>query len=189
MRTFLILGALTLGFLFSVSAFSNPSEPNSCEREMALAAIEQDVPLGVLYAVGLTETGQKGQLRPFALNIEGSTFIAKSLDEALDVIRSAQEKGRKLIDVGCMQINIHYHGAEFDSIAEMFDPRANVRYAAEFLYRLRLQQGSWAMAVARYHAGPDNDFAQKRYICGVIGNLAKTGFGKWTPEAKHFCGQ
>ena len=29
------------------------------------------MPLGVLYAVGLTETGRGDSLRPYALNIEG----------------------------------------------------------------------------------------------------------------------
>jgi soluble lytic murein transglycosylase-like protein len=43
------------------------------------------------------------------------------------------------------------------------------------------------MAVARYHAGPNNNPAQKRYICAVIRNLVATGFGAWTPEAKRFC--
>ena len=43
------------------------------------------------------------------------------------------------------------------------------------------------MAVARYHAGPDNDPAQKKYICRVIGNLVASGFGAWTPQAKAFC--
>jgi len=44
------------------------------------------------------------------------------------------------------------------------------------------------MAVARYHAGPDNDPAQKRYVCRVISNLVATGYGKWTPTASEFCG-
>jgi hypothetical protein len=52
---------------------------------------------------------------------------------------------------------------------------------------LRQQEGSWTMAVARYHAGPDNDPAQKQYICTVIRNLTAAGFGKWTAEARSFC--
>jgi soluble lytic murein transglycosylase-like protein len=43
------------------------------------------------------------------------------------------------------------------------------------------------MAVARYHAGPDNDPAQKRYVCRVITNMVATGFGKWTTNARTFC--
>jgi soluble lytic murein transglycosylase-like protein len=43
------------------------------------------------------------------------------------------------------------------------------------------------MAVARYHAGPDNDAAQKKYVCRVIANMVATGFGEWTGEARAFC--
>ncbi len=45
------------------------------------------------------------------------------------------------------------------------------------------------MAVARYHAGPDNDPAQKRYVCRVIANMVATGFGNWTRNARDFCNQ
>jgi hypothetical protein len=48
----------------SVAIFSSPAiageELNICEREMTLAAAIYKVPLGILYAVGLTETGRKG---------------------------------------------------------------------------------------------------------------------------------
>jgi soluble lytic murein transglycosylase-like protein len=69
----------------------------------------------------------------------------------------------------------------------MFDPPTNVAYAARFLRQLKAREGSWTMAVARYHAGPDNDPAQKRYVCRVIANLVASGFGAWTTEARAFC--
>ncbi len=94
----------------------------------------------------------------------------------------------RLIDIGCMQINHHYHGGQFRDLRAMLDPRSNVDYAARFLSELRRRHGSWSMAVARYHAGPDNDPAQKRYICRVITNMVATGFGAWTAEARAFCG-
>lgn len=160
-----------------------------CERQMEFAAQSQDVPLGVLYAVGLTESGQKGQLHPNALNIAGKTVFASSQKEALKAFHEARAAGIKLIDLGCMQVNHHYHGDRFNSVADMLDPAANVDYAARFLKELRDREGSWAMAVARYHAGPNNDPAQKRYICSVIRNLVKSGFGNWTPGARRFCRQ
>ncbi len=57
-----------------------------------------------------------------------------------------------------------------------------------FLARLHARHDTWYMAVARYHAGPDNDPAQKRYVCRVIANMVATGFGKWTGNARSFCG-
>lgn len=154
---------------------------------MTAAALSEGIPLGILYAVAMTETGRKGNLHPYALNVEGKTIFAASRDEALAQFSTARKSGKKLIDLGCMQINHYYHGAEFSSVAEMLDPAANVRYAARFLKSLHKREGSWAMAVARYHAGPDNDPAQKRYICAVIANLVATGFGAWTPASRQFC--
>jgi soluble lytic murein transglycosylase-like protein len=121
------------------------------------------------------------------MNVEGQAIFSDSLDEALDRFAAAQADGATLIDVGCMQINHHYHGDQFASVREMFEPRRNVEYAARFLTRLREREGSWTMAVARYHAGPNNNPAQKRYVCAVIINLVATGFGSWTDNARSFC--
>ena len=158
-----------------------------CEREMMSAAREFQVPISVLYAVGLTETGRKESLQPFALNIEGTAFFGRDLGDALARFSKARMSGIKLIDVGCMQINHYFHSGHFDSLESMFDPRKNVRYAAQFLKQLRLQEGNWTLAVARYNAGPNNDPAQKRYICAVIAHMVASGFGNWTLPAREFC--
>lgn len=187
MKKFLKLTALMLGLLSDQTASAENRRPNMCEQEMAAAAAAEDVPLGVLYAVGLTETGRKEMLNPYALNIEGRSVFASSERQAITEFRKARASGKKLIDLGCMQINHHYHGEKFKSVAEMLRPRENVRYAAQFLKQLKAREGSWTMAVARYHAGPHNDPAQKRYICAVIRNLVATDFGAWTPESRQFC--
>ena len=100
---------------------------------------------------------------------------------------AAQRRGVRLIDIGCMQINHHYHRENFSSDLAMFDPARNVDYAASFLKSLKKRHKTWAMAVASYHAGPDNDKAQKQYVCRVIGNMVASGTGKWTPAANRFC--
>jgi hypothetical protein len=158
-----------------------------CEREMTRAALAENIPLGVLYSVGLTETSQHGRLQPFALNIDGVGMVATSLPEALALFRKAREKGAKLIDIGCMQINHRWHAAHFDSLEAMFDVRRNVSYAAHFLKELRAREPSWTLAVARYNAGPDNVQAQKKYVCAVIGNMVRSGLGAWTDNARKFC--
>lgn len=171
----------------SEAAATPPGGRLVCERFMMEAAREQDVPLGVLYAVGLTESGNKGALHPYALNIEGKTVFAEDAGQAMALFARARKQGYRLIDLGCMQINYHYHGKEFASLERMLDPAENVAYAAKFLRELRRREGSWTMAVARYHAGPNNNPAQKRYICLVIRNLVRSGFGGWTPAARRFC--
>ncbi|WP_246102741.1 transglycosylase SLT domain-containing protein [Rhizobium straminoryzae] len=161
--------------------------PGACETEIQSAAAKYGIPEGILYSVGLTETGRKGSLYPWALNIEGRAYFPDNRAQAMEAFLAAEREGRKLIDIGCMQINHHFHGENFRSADEMFDPKRNVEYAAQFLRNLHDRHETWTMAVARYHAGPNNDPAQKRYVCRVIANLVATGYGKWTPGAADFC--
>lgn len=171
------------------TSISEAGEPRSraCELQIRSAAAKYGIPEGILYSVGLTETGRKGSLSPYALNIEGKAYFPASLQDAYREFAAARQRGAKLIDIGCMQINHHYHGGEFRSVEEMFDPARNVEYAALFLRRLHDRHETWTMAVARYHAGPNNNPAQQQYVCRVIANLVATGFGKWTPNASNFC--
>ena len=166
---------------------SQPVAAVECERQIHDAATQYDIPEGILYSVGLTETGRKGSLSPYAINIEGKAFFPESRGEAYRMVEEARQRGAKLIDVGCMQINVYFHASEFRSIADMFEPAKNVAYAARFLKQLHDRHDTWTMAVARYHAGPNNDPAQQRYVCRVISNLVATGYGQWTVNARRFC--
>ncbi len=159
----------------------------SCEHEIASAAHRYDIPLAVFYAVGLNETGSKGRLQPYAMNIDGRAVLSTSLADALIRFQDAKSAGAKMIDIGCMQINHHYHSAQFASLAAMFDPALNIDYAARFLRELKQREQTWTMAVARYNAGPNNDPAQKRYVCAVITRMVASGFGAWTESARKFC--
>ncbi len=180
----LILAALA-GYISEPAARALPS--GVCERYMAAAARRHGVPLPVLYAVGRTESGRDGRLHPWTLNVRGRSVYAKSRGEALSIARSLAASGERMFDIGCMQLNYHYHRAAFGSLWEMLDPARNVDYAARFLERLYRRHGNWTLAAARYHAGPRNISAQKRYVCKVIRNLVASGFGRWTPQARDFC--
>ncbi|GHC64503.1 lytic transglycosylase domain-containing protein [Limoniibacter endophyticus] len=184
----MVLSALAcLTALATSNSIAANSAGNACEREIERAAKRYGVPTGILYAVGLTETGNRGSLQANTLNIHGKAVFAKSRADAISTFNAARESGQTLIDLGCMQINHRYHSQHFTSVADMLDPALNVDYAARFLKELVGRHGNWTMAVARYHAGPDNDPAQKRYVCRVITNLVASGFGEWTAQAKNFC--
>jgi soluble lytic murein transglycosylase-like protein len=163
------------------SSAGTPVNPGACEREIQSAAAKYGIPEGILYSVGLTETGRKGSLSPYAMNIEGKAYFPPSPQAAMTAFYDAKRQGAKLIDIGCMQINHYFHGEE------MFDPRRNVEYAAKFLRDLHSRHDTWTMAVARYHAGPNNNPAQKQYVCRVISNMVATGYGQWTSNASRFC--
>ena len=158
-----------------------------CESQMTKAAQAYGIPIRILYSVGLTETGHAGELSPYDMNVDGRSVHSQSLPEALAKFENERARGARFIDIGCMQINHHYHAQNFGSLSEMFDPARNVDYAASFLKRLREQEGSWTMAVARYNAGPDNAAAQHKYVCAVIAHMVAGGVGAWTPQAQAFC--
>ena len=185
--------AATVAFICSVGAASGAATgaaraATACEREIAAAAQRYAVPLAVFYAVGLQETGTRDGLQPFAMNIEGRAVASATLADALRAFAVARDRGAKLIDIGCMQINYRYHGDRFGSPEAMFDPARNVDYAAKFLRDLKTREGSWTLAVARYNAGPNNNPAQRKYVCGVIRKMVASGFGAWTAGASSFCG-
>ena len=89
------LGAALVAIaVFSVS-HSRAEERLACEREMTRAAAVSGVPLNVLYSVGLTETGRKGELSPYDMNIDGKDVHSLSLAEAMAAFARAKAQRRK----------------------------------------------------------------------------------------------
>jgi len=66
------------------------------------------------------------------------------------------------VDIGLMQINWKFHGRHFSSLAELFDPQTNVRYAAKYLRQLLQEHHSVEQAVAFYHSNTQH--YQSRYL-------------------------
>jgi soluble lytic murein transglycosylase-like protein len=169
---------LAIALVFSSSVAGQAlANGKLCEREMMRAATKYGVPVGMLYAVGLTETGRGESLHPYAMNIEGKASFDVRPQEAIARFHVAHAAGIKLIDIGCMQINHHYHKGEFTSVEQMFEPAANVDYAARFLKELKAREGTWTMAVARYHAGPDIRARKKPTIRTPSGLMRKATSG------------
>lgn len=183
----MMAGVIVAAFTSSFAIASTTKIAAACEQHLSAASSAQAVPLGLLYAVALTETGSGGELNPYALNIEGKSFLARNKLEALAAFENARGDNKSLIDLGCMQVNYYYHQQGFSKVEDMLDPRLNVNYAAKLLRTLKQKHGSWTEAVARYHASPKNKIAQHRYVCKVLTNLVTTGFGSWTPESRLYC--
>ena len=133
------------------------AEPEAlCERAIVMGARASGVPQEVLHAISLTETGRPsgGRLRPWpwAVNREGQGFWFRSREEALAFAKKSAAEGRRSFDVGCFQINYHWHGDGFASIEAMFDPDVAAAYAARFLRDLHAETGSWSRAAGAYHS-------------------------------------
>ena len=84
---------------------------------------------------------------------QGRYFSTKT--EALNHVRALQKRGVRNIDVGCMQVNLQYHGGNFDSLEDALDPVNNVAYATAFLVDLRQELHSWTKAVKHYHSATE----------------------------------
>ncbi|MGO4917878.1 transglycosylase SLT domain-containing protein [Pseudogemmobacter sp. W21_MBD1_M6] len=127
-----------------------------CEAASITASQEIGVPLSVLTAISLNETGRKhaGEFRPWpwTVNMEGKGMWFDTEDEARAYVYQNYKKGARSFDVGCFQINFRWHGKAFASIDEMFDPRSNAIYAASFLKQLYAEKGNWSDAAGAYHS-------------------------------------
>jgi len=147
--------------LVSISAFlmlaASNGNANPCNNAAEAAAAQTGVPLPVLKAVTLAETGQARPNSPFepwpwAVQSQNRGHWFASADEALDFINTLLSSGEDNIDVGCFQLNIHWHRANFSSLRQMLDPTANAAYAAQFLRDLFSESGSWRSATGAFHS-------------------------------------
>ena len=127
-----------------------------CEQAIVEGARRGGVPVEVLHAIALTETGRNagGRLRPWpwAINREGKGFWFDTREEALAFARESVAANRPSFDVGCVQINYRWHGHAFPSIEAMLDPQWTATYAAQFLRTLYEERGSWSEAAGAYHS-------------------------------------
>jgi hypothetical protein len=118
----------------------------------------QNLPPGLLRAIALVESGRKlaweYETRPWPWTVRagGKGWHLPTEEAALGLIRRIQEEGRTSIDIGCMQINLRFHGHAFRNLREALDPASNIAYAASFLQKLMSETGSWRSAAGYGHS-------------------------------------
>lgn len=146
-----------LGQMAPKTALASPDFSRTCAKAVHAAEIVNRLPRFLLHAVSLTESGRwndKAQAAiawPWTVNAGGKGKFFPTKAKALAEVKRLQSQGVRNIDVGCMQINLGYHGHVFQNVEEALEPINNVAYAATFLKGLRHKFGSWAHAVGRYH--------------------------------------
>lgn len=181
-------GIKIMGSLAICSVVANPGDARQdpaelCDQAAEQAAARSAVPLQVLLAITRVETGRHadGQLRPWpwAINLSGQGYWFPDLREALDFANLQLAQGVANFDVGCFQINLHWHGDAFDSLEQAMDPSANATYAAEFLANLHHSEGGWPEAVAAYHSRtPDKAKTYLQKVEIVLADLKKDSTAK-----------
>ncbi len=142
--------------ILALAAPAAHARPELCEEAARRASAETGVPVDVLHAISLTETGRphKGVMRPWpwAANIDGQGFWFDGPEAAMSFAREQLARGRRSFDLGCFQINWRWHGEHFASPHSLLDPLESARYAARFLGRLYDELGSWEAAAGAYHS-------------------------------------
>jgi hypothetical protein len=149
-------GALAV-VLGAGGAIAAPGGPQAlCQAAAQRASDMTGVPLRVLLAVSLTESGRKtgGTFAawPWVLNIAGEGVWFDSRAAAVARAQATLAGGETSFDMGCFQINYRWHGEAFTSLNDMIDPDANALYAAQFLTELYAESGDWTVAAGHYHS-------------------------------------
>lgn len=120
---------------------------------------EYAIPIYLLSAIAVTESGRHHKASgmripwPWTVQSQGKGYYFRTMEEAVAKVTQLQKRGIRNIDVGCMQVNLRYHGMHFATLSQAFDPRQNVSYAASYLTQKYRKYNSWKSALAGYHAG------------------------------------
>lgn len=149
---------VVMSFLMIQSGVATVMPQFACDYHIKRMEKEQGIPAQLLLAIAKVESGhfdkQSNRMIawPWSINVQGKGYKFRSKQEAIKAIKTHLANGIKSIDVGCMQVNLAYHGDMFNSIEEAIEPKNNVEYAAQFLRGLRDEHASWTTAVAHYHS-------------------------------------
>ena len=148
------------------SAMVQAPEPAWVEQQselctVALRQAEQHyhLPPGLLLSIARAESGRPvtslTDIRPWpwTIDADGTGLFLDSKAAAVAWMRQ-QAPRHRFIDIGCMQVDLHYHPNAFGSLEDAFDPAANSDYAARLLVDLYRGEaaGSWDIAVGLYHS-------------------------------------
>lgn len=164
LKTGAVLAALLLATPAQAEVGAETGAPVEAPEDAFLcldpaSAIERQYGLepGMLAAIGMAESGRRqsdGVWRPWpwTINAEGQGHYFATKEEAIAAVRERMLAGMTNIDIGCMQISLHWHNTRFGTLDEMFDPVTNLTYAAQYLVELRNQHGSWDRTVGFYHS-------------------------------------
>jgi hypothetical protein len=179
-----------LGFSRIQASHATVMPHMACDYHIKRLEKEQGIPAQLLLAIAKVESGHMDQKQgrmvawPWTINVQGKGYKFRTKLEAVQAIKKHLADGVKSIDVGCMQVNLAYHGDAFESIEQAIEPKQNVEYAAQFLRNLRNEHASWTTAVAHYHsATPAHHIPYRQKVFEMwfkerrTGEFVNTGIG------------
>lgn len=137
-------------------------EPQTYEMcRLAILKAEKDYNIlpGLLQTIASVESGRwvsAANARvawPWTVHANGRGYYYQTKAEAVAAVENMQRRGITNIDVGCMQINLKYHGHNFKNTSEAFDVEKNTAYSAKFLRTLyKKNRADWKKTAMHYHS-------------------------------------
>ncbi|MFA5920747.1 MAG: transglycosylase SLT domain-containing protein [Methylococcaceae bacterium] len=112
----------------------------------------------VLYAVALIESAKGSDQNhvtpwPWAINKSGKSIIPASQQEARTILSKTLAEGHRNIDVGLMQINLHWHGHRVDKPEQLLNPVTNLQIGALVLAEaIQSVPNDLVLGIGRYHS-------------------------------------
>ena len=135
-----------------------------CDFQTQKVEQEKGIPRYLLKSISLAETGRWDRQKraniawPWTVTALGVGNYFQNKAKALKYVRFLQANAITNIDVGCMQVNLHYHGKAFTSLEDAMDPATNIIYAAKYLKGLYQSARSWTKAAGFYHSKTPQHF-------------------------------
>jgi hypothetical protein len=129
-----------------------------CLAEINRVELNERIPRALMRAIAVTESGRWIEDRqanfawPWTINANGEGRFFPTKAAAIAEVKRLKAAGVHSVDVGCMQVNLHFHPTAFENLDDAFDPARNVAYGAKYLKELQQLRRSWADAVAYYHS-------------------------------------
>lgn len=127
----------------------------SARIEAAMSAVSNlyHIPIGLLHAISLTESGINGSPWPWTLNVYGVPYRFQSANQTKAAVKSFLAKGIDVVDIGPMQVDWKYHHHQLENVTAAVNPLRNVAVAGRILKTDFNETGSWISAVGLYHGG------------------------------------
>lgn len=148
-----------------------------CRTAAVSAERRYGLPPGLLLAIGKVESGETdprtGTLEPWPWSVDwqGQSLSFPTKAATIAWVKALQAGDDPSVDVGCFQINLHYHPDAFSDLDEAFDPARNADAAARFLSQLHAQFGDWGQATGAYHSQTASLAAPyRRRVASVVGD-------------------
>lgn len=151
-----------------------------CAGLLTIAPAKADVPVGYrqvaqlyqvpeqfVYGIALNESGKtldRHQVRPWpwTLNVDGKGYAYPTRKACWLALTRFLAQGKKLVDIGLMQVNWHYHQEKLGDPWLALDPYANLHIGVRILRDEYERTHDWFQAVGRYHSPGSSSVQRQR---------------------------